>query len=169
MYYFILGNALVKKFVNLCIPIHKLALEGNWPAAKSLIDEENKLKNAAITNGWPTLLHIAAGANHIEFVKQLLKMLNDRDLELQDINGNTAFCFAAAAGNIEIVNLMLERNTMLPKIRGKNGYTPLQYAALQGRYKMAWHLYDKTIECFQDNDWDSLFFLCIYTGIYGKY
>src|SRR4051812_23428600 len=114
MYYFILGDALEKKFVKLCIPIHKLALEGNWPAAKSLIDKENKLKNAAISNGWPTLLHIAAGANHIEFVKQLLKMLNDSHLELQDSNGNTAFCFAAAAGNIEIVNLMLERNRLLP-------------------------------------------------------
>ncbi|XP_058752228.1 uncharacterized protein LOC131625384 [Vicia villosa] len=161
------SDALEKKFVKLCIPIHKLALEGNWPAAKSLIDEENKLKNAAISNGWPTLLHIAAGANHIEFVKKLLKMLDDtNDLKLQDMNGNTAFCFAAAAGNIEIVNLMLERNRLLPIIRGLNGYTPLQYAALQGRYKMAWHLYDKTIHCFQDKDWDSLFFACIYTGIY---
>ncbi|CAI8589972.1 unnamed protein product [Vicia faba] len=124
------SNDLEKKFLKLCIPIHKFALEGNWPAAKRLIDKENKLKNAAITNGWPTLLH------------------------------------TAAAGNIEIVNLLLERNELLPIIRGVNGNTPIQYAALQGRYKMTWHLYDKTIRCFQEKDWNLLFFACIYTGIY---
>ncbi|CAI8589973.1 unnamed protein product [Vicia faba] len=156
-----------KKFLNLCVPIHKFALEGNWSGAEGIINIENKLKNAAITYGWPTLLHIAAGANNIEFVKHLLKMLNDtNDLKLQDINGNTAFTFAATAGNIEIVDLMLEKNDQLPTIRGGNGYTPIQYAALQGRYKMTWHLYDKTIHCFEEKDWNLLFFACIYTGIY---
>jgi len=96
-------------------------------------------------------------------------MLDDNDIELQDINGNTAFCIAAAAGNIDIVNLMLKRNINLPIITGGNGNTPIHYAALQGRYKMTWHLYDKTIHRFQDEDWNKLFFSCIYTGIYGKH
>jgi hypothetical protein len=96
-------------------------------------------------------------------------MLDDKDIALQDVNGNTAFCFAAAAGNIEIVDLLLDRNSQLPVKRGGNGNTPIHYAALQGRCKMTWHLYDKTIHCFEDADWDLLFFACIYTGIYGKY
>lgn len=155
-----------KKFLNLCVPIHKHALNGNWLAANRILAKENKLKNAAITIGWPTLLHIAAGANHIHFVKELLNMLDDKDLALQDVNGNTAFCFAAAAGNMEIVDLMLDRNSQLPVKRGGKGYTPIQYAALQGRCKMTWHLYDKTIHCFDAEDWELLFFACIYTGIY---
>ncbi|RHN73348.1 putative ankyrin repeat-containing domain, PGG domain-containing protein [Medicago truncatula] len=93
-------------------------------------------------------------------------MLHDNDIALQDANGNTAFCIAAAVGNMKIVDLMLKRNPDLPIIRGALGYTPIQNAALQGRYKMAWHLYDKTIHCFEDNDWELLFFACIYTGIY---
>jgi len=96
-------------------------------------------------------------------------MLDDKDIALQDVNGNTAFCFAAAAGNMEIVDLMLDKNSQLPVKRGGNGYTPIQYAALQGRCKMTWHLYDKTIHLFEDEDWELLFFACIYTGIYGKY
>ncbi|CAI8587692.1 unnamed protein product [Vicia faba] len=51
------------------LSIHKLALEGNWQAAKGMIDKENKLINASITTFGFTLLHIAAGANQIEFVK----------------------------------------------------------------------------------------------------
>ncbi|KAI5446175.1 hypothetical protein KIW84_014144 [Lathyrus oleraceus] len=61
---------------------------------------------------------------------------------------------------------MLEKNDQLPTVRGGNGYTPIQYSALQGRYKMTWHLYHKTIHCFEDKDWNLLFFACIYTGIY---
>jgi len=155
-------------FLKLCVPLHKHALHGNWPAAKRILDKENRLINAAITIGWPTLLHIAAGANQTYFVKQLLKRLDDNDMALQDISGNTAFCIAAAAGNIEIVDLMLERNPRLPIIRGGNGYTPIHYSALQGRCKMTWHLYDKTIHRFEDDDRNSLFFACIYSGIYGK-
>jgi hypothetical protein len=160
----------VNRFLSLCVPLYKLALEGNWPEAKGMILKEQKLKNYAIATGWTTLLHIAAGANQIHFVKELLKMLVDNDINLRDCNGNTAFCIAAAAGNIEIVDLMFERNRQLPVIRGGNGYTPIQFAALQGRCKMTWHLYDKTDkDCFEDEDWNLLFFTCIYTGIYGKY
>lgn len=164
-----LGDNQKESFLNLCVPIHKFALEGDWLAAKCIIDKENKVKNAAIAKGWPTVLHIATGANHLEFVKQLLKMLDDNDLELQDINGNTAFCFAVAAGNIEMVDLMLERNEQLPIIKGGNGFTPIQYAASLRRYKMTWHLYEETRHCFEEKDWNLLFFTCIYRGVYGKY
>ncbi|GAU49516.1 hypothetical protein TSUD_300430 [Trifolium subterraneum] len=133
-----------------------------------MIDQEEKLKNYAIAEGWPTVLHIAAGSNHIQFVEELLKMLDPegKDVALQDYKGNTAFCFAAAAGNIEIVDLLLKRNPHLPGIRGGKGYIPIQFAAMQGKCEMTWHLYDKTKHCFEDGDWNLLFFTCIYTDIY---
>ncbi|XP_058759386.1 uncharacterized protein LOC131632665 [Vicia villosa] len=155
-----------KNFLNLCVPIYKHAIKGNWPAAKRMIDKENKLKNAAITQGWHTLLHVAVGSNKTEFVKQLLKILDDNDLDLQDKHGITAFCFAVSAGNIEIVNLMLKRNSQLPIIRDQKGFTPIQYAAFIGKYKLTWHLYDKTIHSFEEKDWNVLFFGCFHTGIY---
>ncbi|KAJ1393090.1 Ankyrin repeat [Sesbania bispinosa] len=126
------------EFFNNCVPLHKFALEGNWPAAKRILDQDEKLKRAAIASGWPTVLHIAAGANHVHFVEHLLTLLTDEDIILQDIKGNTAFCFAAASGNLKIAQLMLEKNQHLPIIRGGNGFTPVQFAALQGRCKMAY-------------------------------
>lgn len=165
---FVLGEAM-DNFLNLCVPLHKLALEGNWPAAKHILDKDSRLRHAAIATGWPTVLHIAAGANHIHFVEELLKLLEEEHIALQDSKGNTAFSFAAAAGNLEIAELLLQRNPRLAVMRGGNGFTPIQFAALQGRCKMTWYLYDKTEDAFEDQDWNLLFFTCIYTGNYRTY
>ena len=100
---------------------------------------------------------------------ELVKLLDNDDLELQDYNGNTALCFAAAVGNVRVAEIMCDKNPFLPKIRGGEGVTPLHMAALQGRNEMAWYLYSKTIEIFEEPDWSILFFTCIDTGLYGKY
>lgn len=161
-------------YLNLCVPLYKHALEGNWVEAKRILDKDTRLRNAAIARGWATLLHVAAGANQCQFVEELLRLMDEgndyRDLALLDMKNNTAFAFAAAAGNLPIVELMLERDPLLPTIKGGEGMTPLQFAALQGRFKMAWYLYDKTQHVFDnDQDWDLLFFTCINTGNYGMY
>ncbi|XP_028223162.1 uncharacterized protein LOC114404379 isoform X2 [Glycine soja] len=64
-----------------------------------MIDADEKLATSAISQGRATLLHVAAEANQLHFVKELVKLLSDEDLELQDCKGNTAFCLAAALGN----------------------------------------------------------------------
>ncbi|KAK7329334.1 hypothetical protein VNO77_23493 [Canavalia gladiata] len=156
-------------FLRLCVPLHKLALEGNWPAANRIINEDRRLKYAALARGWPTVLHVAAGANHVHFVKELLQILDDHHIALQDMRGNTAFCFAAGSGNMDIVRLLLDRNRFFPKIRGGSGRTPVHFAALQGKCEMAWFLYDLTKDIFEDLDWKLLFFTCINTGNYGSY
>ncbi|KAK7290029.1 hypothetical protein RIF29_04145 [Crotalaria pallida] len=158
-------------FLELCVPLHKLALKGNWLAAKHVLDQDTRLRNAAIAHGCPTILHIAAGANQYKFVEELLRFMDKdqdySDLELRDSKGNTAFAFAVAAGNMRIVDLMLQRNPNLPTIRGGDGVTPLQFAALQGKCKMALYLYDMTKHVFEIEDWDLLFFTCINTGNYA--
>ncbi|OIV95571.1 hypothetical protein TanjilG_30538 [Lupinus angustifolius] len=157
-------------FLKLCVPLHKLALEGNWPASKHILDQDPRLRRAGIAKGWPTVLHIAAGANQCQFVEELLKLMDEdhdySDLILQDMRGNTAFAFAAAAGNMRIVELMLQRESKLVTIRGGEGVTPLQFAAMQGRCIMAWYLFDITKHEFRIQDWDLLFFTCINTSNY---
>jgi len=152
--------------LEFCVPLHKYGLEGNWTEAKVILEKDKRLKHAAITSGWGTLLHVAAGANHVHFVEELLKMLSDEHISLQDIKGNTAFCFAVASGNMPIVELLLRRELYLPKIRGGGGHTPIKFALMQGKCYMAQFLYDKTKEVFQDLDIKSLFFTCIKTGNY---
>lgn len=91
------------------------------------------------------------------------------DLELQDMNGNTAFCFAAAVGNVDIADTMRKKNELLPTIRGKVGVTPLHLAVLQGKSEMASYLFPKTKEIFEEGDWVSVFLICINSGLYGKH
>ena len=155
------------------MPLQKLALEGNWPAAKLILDKDPRLKHAAIASGWATVLHVAAGASatatHFHFVQELMELLDDHDLLLQDAKGNTAFCFAAAAGNMQVVKLMLERNSQLPCKRGGGDFYPVQFAALQARYEMTSYLYEKTKSVFAVQDYEKLFFACINTGNYGMH
>jgi hypothetical protein len=124
---------------------------------------------SAITSlGWGTVLHIAAGSNHVHFVDELVKLLDHDALELQDYLGNTAFCFAAAVGNVQIAEIMLKKNASLPSIRGGEGVTPLYLATLQGKSDMAWYLFPKSREILEENDWNMVFITCINTGLYGK-
>ena len=158
------------KFMELCVPLHKLALEGNWPAAKVILQKDGRLKHAAITTGWTTLLHVAAGANHAPFMEELLEELNDDQyISLQDYQGNTAFCFAVASGNMKIVNLLRERDPYLPTKRGGNDYIPIQIAAMQAKCDMTRYLYHISKEAFNDKDKIMLFFTLIKTRSYGKH
>ena len=160
----------MNKFLELCVPLHKLALEGNWQAAKVILGKDSRLKHAAIADGWATLLHVAVGANHASFVKELLQEFdNDQYISLQDYRGNTAFCFAVASGNMEIVELLKGRDPHLPTRRGGSDYIPIQFAAMQGKCDMTRYLYDISKEAFQDTDKIMLFFTCIKTGNYRKH
>ncbi|XP_028807318.1 uncharacterized protein LOC114762034 [Neltuma alba] len=154
------------KYLRICVPLYKAALKGDWKAAKHILEKEWTLRRAAITLRWATVLHVATGANRIHFVMELVKIMDPQDLELQDVNGNTAFCIAAATGNLQIVQIMESKNKNLPRIRGGAGITPLHMAALQGKSEMAWHLYSNTVEDFEDADWTVLLFCCVNTGIY---
>ncbi|KAG2398535.1 uncharacterized protein HKW66_Vig0089840 [Vigna angularis] len=155
-----------REYFQKCVPLYKLALRGDWNEAKRMIDEDTSLLNAAITKEWGTLLHVVAGTNHVHFVNQLLKLLNPLDLELRNFNGNTAFCYAAASGNMEIAATMIKKNEGLPKIRGGAEATPLYMAVLQGKGEMARHLYPLSTNILQEDDFTMLFFLCIKTELY---
>lgn len=133
------------------------------------MEQDWELLTSAITKGWATVLHIAVGANHLHFVEELLKLMQPHDLELQDFKGNTAFCFAAAVGNVQIAQIMERKNESLPTIRGGGDFTPLHLAVLLARTEMAWHLFPKTKQIFQEVDWTTLFFLSINCGLYGKH
>ncbi|XP_028807347.1 ankyrin repeat-containing protein At5g02620-like [Neltuma alba] len=157
-------------YFDLCVRLHKHASEGNWEKAKPILDQNRTLLSTAIAEGWATVLHVAAGAGHLHFVKELANMMsqNNIDLDLQDEMGNTAFTFATIAGNLDIIDFMLEKNPYLPKIRSRKGFTRILFAALQGRADLTDHLYSSTVdESFDEGEWKKLFLTCIESGIYG--
>lgn len=159
-------------YLNICVPLQKAALKGNWPTAKHLLGNEDprSILCAGIAKGYETLLHLAAGARQTDFVKELLKLMEPEDLTLQDRNGNTAFCFAVAAGSIDIAESMLKKNKHLLTIRGGENMAPLYMAAVLAQRDMALYLYDEANA--KDNltaeDQNALFFTCISTDLYGK-
>ncbi|CAL8162057.1 unnamed protein product [Prunus armeniaca] len=155
-----------EKYLRLCVPLHKAALRGDWKTAKSILRKDKKLLTASITKGWETALHIAAGARHVHFVKELVQMMDAEDLALQDNKQNTALSFAAAAGTVEIAEIMIRKNIFLPTIRGGEGMTPIYMAALLGQSEMVEYLYPKTYEIFDERDRNALFFTCVDTGLY---
>ncbi|KAH9687272.1 ANK REP REGION domain-containing protein [Citrus sinensis] len=113
-------------------------------------------------------LHLLQGAKQTNFVKQMVELTgHDNLLSLQDENGNTAFCFAAAVGSVEIAQFMLQRNPNLLTIRGGGQMTPLYIAALFGKSKMASFLYRQNEDNLEPDDLENTFFVSIETGLYG--
>ncbi|KAK7290030.1 hypothetical protein RIF29_04146 [Crotalaria pallida] len=154
------------RYLTQCVPLHKAALKGDWKEARKILEQDWTLLHAAITKGWETVLHIAAGTNHVHFMEELVRLMQHDDLELQDIKGNTAFCFAAAVGNVQIAEIMRKRNDSLPTIRGGEGVTPLHLALLQGRSEMARYLFPKCKEILEEVDWEILFLISINSELY---
>ena len=155
------------KYLNLCVPLYNAALKRDWESAKKIIAQEETLLTTSISTGGLSVLHLAAGSDCAHFVSHLVGRMKSEDLELCDKKGNTALCFAAAAGTVQVARILLGTNEKLATMRGGHGMTPLYMAALFGKSDMAWYLYDKTKESCDDGDRSGIFFSCIYTGIYG--
>ncbi|XP_042031291.1 uncharacterized protein LOC121777997 [Salvia splendens] len=105
--------------------LYRVALKGDWNAARELLIKIENLIKTPITEGGEIALHIAAVEGHEYFLKNLLQMMETEDVAAQNLKGCTALCFAAAAGHSEIAKLMLERDRNLANIKGENGVWPL--------------------------------------------
>ncbi|XP_019168644.1 PREDICTED: ankyrin repeat-containing protein NPR4-like isoform X2 [Ipomoea nil] len=139
------------------IPLYQAALKGDWEKANEFISLHPDAITARISKGWETALHIAAGANHIHFVEELVELMDPMDLALRNKHDNTALCFAAASGITRIAETMVIKNTDLPVVRGSKGVTPLHMAALLGHREMVWYLYSVTdSQCLNKEDYVGL-------------
>ncbi|KAI8011485.1 Ankyrin repeat-containing protein ITN1 [Camellia lanceoleosa] len=155
------------QYLAICLPLYQAALKGDWKAANGVIEILPTVIRSSITKGWETALHIAAAAKRIHFVEELVGLMNPEDLELQNSNGNTALCFAAAAGTVRIAEVMINKNERLPMICGSQGMTPLYMAALLGHSVMVWYLYQKTkSEDLSDEDRIGILNTCVSTDLY---
>ncbi|KAJ0017159.1 hypothetical protein Pint_12110 [Pistacia integerrima] len=151
------------------VDLYRAALEGDWATAEGLLRQDRSLLCGEIAKNGETVLHIAAGAKQIGFVEKLLEWIEPQDLTLKDRNENSAFCFAVAAGAIEIAENMLEKNEELLATKGGQGMTPIYLAAIFGDRRMASYLYRKVQEMeviLAVEDKASLFFACLYTALY---
>ena len=129
--------------------LYLAALEGNWQDANQILTVEavSDAIQYSITRTNESILHVAFASKHMAFIKGVVKVLSDDHLELKNVDGDTALCFAAKSGIVPIAKLMVKKNNKLPLIRSSEGRTPLHQAALLGRRDMVSYLFTET--CFE--------------------
>ncbi|KAK9062081.1 hypothetical protein SSX86_019266 [Deinandra increscens subsp. villosa] len=145
-------------YFKFCVPLYEAANKCDWKAAKAILDKDPELVRYSITENGETALHVAASvktSKQVEkFVKNLVGLMKEEDLELVNENSNTALYLAAAAGNIKTVRIMVEKNRDLLTIRGARGQMmPLYAAALYGNYEVVKYLYEHSNE-LSDDGWN---------------
>lgn len=130
--------------MNICLPLYRAALKGDWQTAKVLLKQCPDVINASITRHSETALHIASSTKHTHFVAELVKRMKPKDLALQKQNGYTALCVAAEGGMVDIAKIMLRKNKDLLNLRGNRRMSPLMIASILGHKDMMSYLYTMT-------------------------
>ncbi|PWA49112.1 ankyrin repeat-containing domain, PGG domain protein [Artemisia annua] len=110
-----------------------------------------------LTNNGNTVLHVAVGSstkNH-ELLKELLKMTPKENTLLDVVNsdGSTLLHVAAIGGNIEVVDILVERNPELLLAKDKEGHTPLALSISNMHTKTSHCLF----EHMKEKEYDALF------------
>ncbi|GJU88364.1 ankyrin repeat-containing domain, PGG domain protein [Tanacetum coccineum] len=147
------------EYIKFGIPLYEASITADWKAAKKILDKKSDLIRSSITENCETALHVAASAKRTkrvaEFVQNLVNMMDLADLELQNKSCNTALCLAAAAGNLEMVDIMVDKNKALLSIRGSQEMMPLYMASLFGEYEVVKYLFKKSTGLCDDHGWDA--------------
>jgi len=150
--------------------MYKAVLTGDWKTASTLISRKECNVVEQITGNSEIALHIAVAAKHKDFVRNLLREMDPPDLSLKNKDGNTPLSFAAALGDIETAEMLINMNRDLPDISNEKTMTPIHIAALYGHGEMVQYLFSKTsIKDLNDQQYLNLFHTMISADIYGKY
>ncbi|KAK1432571.1 hypothetical protein QVD17_09468 [Tagetes erecta] len=143
-------------YIKYGIPLYEASIKGDWKTAEALIKTKPDLVKCSITENGETALHIAASAKKTKrmqhFVEHLVEKMEKTDLELQNNSSNTALCLAAAAGNVKMVEILINKNPALLTIPGSQQMMPLYMAALFGDRAMVKFMYSKSRE-LRDDGW----------------
>nr|GEW76564.1 hypothetical protein [Tanacetum cinerariifolium] len=171
--------------IDICVPLHEAAITGDWEAAIGILTIRPFLVWYCINENWETPLHVAAAAQDTKFVENLVHSMEPHLLQLQNKQGNTALCLAAAAGNVQVAKIMVEKNPQLLVLSSHSqntgmppGFHPIFYqdlkplflASLFGKRDMVTYLYDKSQELagfyIAYKGWDWIFLKCIEAELY---
>ncbi|KAH9678656.1 ANK REP REGION domain-containing protein [Citrus sinensis] len=148
------------------LKLYRAALNGDWAVAKDIYDKYKVEIGQEITNLGNTALHVAAQANCIDFVKELLKMMSTEDLAKKNKIGCTAFFYAAASGMVEIVEEMMKGNKDIAMVPDMDGTLPIVRAAALEQGQMVLLLHKQTKNSLTDDDCIELLVQLIETGFY---
>ncbi|KAI3827523.1 hypothetical protein L1987_01600 [Smallanthus sonchifolius] len=109
--------------------LHSATIKGDWEQVEGIIKEDASLAKEAINSDGSTVLHIAVGVGHNDFVKKLFSYINDEQvLEKRTSDGSTALHITAIVGNQHAAELLVKMNSKLLRIEDHKGVDPLHKA-----------------------------------------
>lgn len=113
------------------LPLYKAALRGDWITAKRIFDDDPAAVTAKISGIGEITLHVAIsrGRSSLRFIQMLVELMPEHSLETTNIHGETPLHYAAIAGNIQAISLLVKKNPALLQIVNFHGLTPLHFAA----------------------------------------
>jgi hypothetical protein len=165
----------VRKFLGETIfkylPLYRAGLEGDWQAAKAILERDPNAVRLPISDDKQNILHIATLAKCFPFVKELLEWMSPDDLELEDKYHNTALYYAALSGTVDIAKEMVIKNENLPLIRPAGTMKlPLYAASMLRNRDMVVYLFSATpFELLTATERINLLSSTIYADLYGMY
>ncbi|KAL9688983.1 hypothetical protein QQ045_033412 [Rhodiola kirilowii] len=165
---YLLSKETKSEYLAYGVPFYQAAIRGECTKALGVCELYQDIVRSRITREWETGLHIAAAARNLPFVQMLVGKMTPADIALPNKIGNTALCFAAASGVVDIAKAMVAKDDRLPLVRGNEGMTPLHMAALLGHRDMVLYLLPFTDKDNQltPEDLMELFISLINTNLY---
>lgn len=163
-------------YFKICVPLCRASVCGDWAAAKAILVKRPELVRYAITENYATSLIVAASGENTkqmeDFVKNLVDMMENQDLEFENIKFGTALGVAAATGKMKMVEILVSKNMNLVNIPNDKGNLPLHFGALYGRHNMVKYLYAAsrklTGDCWTNQNRFSLLYRCVESDLFGK-
>ncbi|KDO77340.1 hypothetical protein CISIN_1g043183mg, partial [Citrus sinensis] len=111
---------------------YRAALNGDWAVAKSIYDVYEGEIGIAIAKRGDTALRIAAAGKYIEFLKELVKIMEAEDLAKPNKHGGTALSMLLHLEG----RVMMKHNRSIAMVRDHNQTLPIDVAASLGHKDM---------------------------------
>ncbi|XP_042513900.1 uncharacterized protein LOC122088651 isoform X2 [Macadamia integrifolia] len=131
-----------------CPPLHKAIVDGDWKTFSEFKSRhDGQALTAMLTSEGELPLHVAVQCEKVKIVKELIEIMDDKDLSRPDKDGRSALHIAASAGNLEIVKALVRKKEDLVKIRSEyyDDCIPVIVAARAGNKDVVNHLYKITV------------------------
>ncbi|KAM1491319.1 hypothetical protein PS1_023788 [Malus domestica] len=119
-----------------------IAAATNIKMVECLVAKNKKLLGIANRRGMTPIV-IAANNDRWDIVEELVQLMTEEQLEIQDVDGQTALTIAAAT-NIKMVECLVAKNKKLLGIADHDQVTPILIAAKNHRWDIVRYLYSLT-------------------------
>lgn len=113
-------------------PLHEAAQFSKVDIVRILLQQNVKIDPIKRADWTPLMLACTKVGPESQSIVQML-LNHSADFNLQNKDGWTPFHLAAREGDVEIMQILLEKNRQIVLTTSKNGRTPLHTACLHGR------------------------------------